>query len=272
MKIIDNFPSADYHSIDAASASRLKSVRRSLAHCKWQMDHPEQSPAMAFGEALHTFLLEFNRFESDYEIAEQVDRRTTAGKKYWSDLQASGKPIVTREDFDSILAICGGIKQNIVAWRLLGDPLLGRNELSCFWRDAKHDIDCKMRADRLVEVSSIGPLIVDLKTTTDASPEAFTRSIDRFGYHIQGAHYMDGLAACGIDCVGFCIVAVEKDPPYGVAVYRLSDDTIEQGRRETRRLLAKYAKAVKTGVWGGYSERIEEINLPAWAFDEEMAL
>ena len=80
-------------------------------------------------------------------------------------------------------------------------------------------------------MSECGSLIVDLKTTMDASPDAFARTAANFNYPLQAAYYVDGLQAAGIaspDAVtSFVFLVVEKTPPYGVAVYTLPEDAIE---------------------------------------------
>ena len=40
------------------------------------------------------------------------------------------------------------------------------------------------------------PVIVDLKTTADASYSGFQRSVERFGYHVSAAMYMEGVNQC----------------------------------------------------------------------------
>ncbi len=270
MKIIENMPAAEYHAVNAASASRLKDMRRSAQYCRYRIDHQESSPALEFGALFHSVALEPDLIDATYATIPKCDRRTKAGKAAWEFYQAECKAKkLTPADADD-MAIAKNMtlacEDHPMAKRLLRDK--GRNEVSCFWK--ANDIECKLRADRLVEVPGIGTVVADLKTTTDASPEAFKGSIYRFGYQIQGAFYLHGLAACGIEAAAFCIVAVEKDAPHGVACYRIDDDAIEQGWRECQRLLSEYARCVKTGIWPGYDAKIIDISIPTWAMDKEV--
>ena len=78
-------------------------------------------------------------------------------------------------------------------------------------------------------------IIVDVKTTEDASPEEFSRSLAKWRYHVQAPFYMDGIElATGRRPKGFVFLVVEKKPPYAVAAYTLDPESIELGRSEYR--------------------------------------
>lgn len=265
MGLIEGLLAKDYHAVDACSHSRLCDMRRSAAYCRHRIDHPEDGDALAFGAALHHYVLERQTFEAFHAVVD-CERR---GTKAWEAAEAAnpGKAMVKGSDFSAIRAMAAAL-DSVWAARLMLNGR-GRTELSGFWRDAEHDIPCRFRADRIVELAGFGTVCADLKSTTDASPEAFARSMQKWGYHIQAAWYLDGLAALGVPCEAFVIVAVEKDAPHQVGVYRIDDESVEQGRRECRRLLARYAEAARSGKWTGYSDKIETIGLPAWGFDRD---
>lgn len=143
-------------------------------------------------------------------------------------------------------------------------------------------------------------IIGDLKTTEDASPEGFAKSIANWRYDVQHAYYMDGtrlaleqgkcnppqegkaelsvywtdpvtgvLCRCRPDFwrgypKHFAFIAVEKKPPYAVGVYVLDSEGVEIGRAQYQHDLRVYAECVRTGVWPGYGDKIQTISLPAW--------
>ena len=112
-------------------------------------------------------------------------------------------------------------------------------------------------------------IIVDLKTTEDASPEAFAKSIARYGYHRQNSMYVDGVESSTGDFVkGFVFVVTEKTPPYCTAVYQLDMQGVELGRDQYKRLLLDLADCKIKNAWPGYSNRIETISMPRWAMKE----
>jgi hypothetical protein len=85
---------------------------------------------------------------------------------------------------------------------------------------------------------------------------------------------LDGARAVGIPAEHFVIVAVEKEPPYAVAVYRVLDAAIDAGREQIAGLLKTYATCVALDEWPGYAEQVVDVALPAWAWnqiDEENA-
>ena len=63
---------------------------------------------------------------------------------------------------------------------------------------------------------------------------------------------------------GFVFVAVEKQPPYGVAVYELSPEDITVGRAMYRQDLHTYAACQDANKWPAYPEDIRLLELPAW--------
>lgn len=143
-------------------------------------------------------------------------------------------------------------------------------------------------------------IIGDLKTTEDASPEGFAKSIANWRYDVQHAYYMDGtrlaleqgkctpphegkaelsvywtdpvtgvLCRCRPDFwrgypKHFAFIAVEKKPPYAVGVYVLDSEGVEIGRAQYQHDLRVYAECVRTGVWPGYGDKIQTISLPGW--------
>ncbi len=259
-----------YHKADACSASKLKAMRRSPAHCRYQMDHPPTSEAMALGTLLHSMVLEPETYNDQYHVMPECDRRTTVGKTLWAAAQANAvrKIIVKSEDAELARAMAVSCAAHPAFNTLFGGK--GHNELSIFWHDQTHDIDCKLRSDRVVEIPIYGRVCVDLKSTKNASPKAFAADVQRHGYDIQGTYYLDGLALAGLPCREFVVMAVENTPPHGVAVYALDKDTIELGRSRYRKLLETYARCVKSGEWPSYSGKIEELAMPRWANDEEI--
>lgn len=143
-------------------------------------------------------------------------------------------------------------------------------------------------------------IIGDLKTTEDASPEGFAKSIANWRYDVQHAYYIDGtrlaleqgkctppqegkaelsvywtdpvtgvLCRCRPDFwrgypKHFAFIAVEKKPPYAVGVYVLDSEGVEIGRAQYQHDLRVYAECVRTGEWPGYGDKIQTINMPAW--------
>lgn len=78
--------------------------------------------------------------------------------------------------------------------------------------------------------------------------------------------YLDGLNTLAPHDRKFVFVAVEKEPPYAVAVYELEEDALQLGRDDYQKHLAQYAECVKTNRWPGYGDGMDYVSLPSWAF------
>jgi hypothetical protein len=98
----------EYHAdTSAISKSGLDLVHRSPAHyyaAKLDPDRPAEkkdTPALRFGRAFHTLVLEPDLFFQEYAVLpEKVDRRTKAGKEAWAEFEAElgGREALTAED------------------------------------------------------------------------------------------------------------------------------------------------------------------------------
>lgn len=258
----------DYLAWDAVSSHDLMLVRRSPAHLRDSKAAPRQpTDAMRLGTAAHAWILQPEEAPDMIMVAPKVDRRTKAGKQMWAEfLEEAGSRTIVNEDEARTLAQMAGAVAAAPAARAVLDAAKIR-EASMLWRHG--EVWGRGRPDAM---SECGSLIVDLKTTMDASPDAFARTAANFNYPLQAAYYVDGLQAAGIaspDAVtSFVFLVVEKTPPYGVAVYTLPEDAIELGRNQYQSALSTYEDAVATNIWGGYSAayQIETLNLPRWAF------
>lgn len=255
-------PAVIYHGWAGASQSRLKLMRdKSPAHVRWDMEHPsEQTAALILGAAVHTAVLEPDLFPQLYVRAPAGDRRTKAVKDAWATLEDlhPNATLLAPKDFDTCIAI----RDAVAAHPATQHMLEGDAECSAVWRDEETGVLCRGRFDDLA--AGIGA-ITDLKTTTDASPFRFPRTVYDYGYHIQAAMYLRGAAALGLNVDSFGIIAVEKEPPYAVAVYQLEPAAIYDGGRELDKLLAQWAECERTGCWPSYDTNIVKIDLPAWA-------
>jgi exodeoxyribonuclease VIII len=189
----------------------------------------------------------------------------------WADVQAEWhqnnghRKILSADQWDQLVAMRESIMRHPAAKALLS--LNGQAEKSVYWTDPETGELCRCRPDFWAD----NGLIIDLKTTEDASPEGFAKSIVNYRYHVQAPFYIDGvnhaIEQAGLDLAtakGFLFIAVEKRAPYAVGVYALDQDSIDIGRALYRRDLATYAQARASGVWSGYGNAIQSITVPAW--------
>lgn len=271
--VYPDLTNAQHHADPAIGASGLKAIARSPLHYWARYIDPdrepdEPTPAMKLGTATHCAVLEPARFAEEYvEVPEGLDRRTKEGKALWAELQASGREPISARDASYVRSMTAAARAHPVSRILFG--LAPRFERSIFWRDAATGVVCKIRPDLFVEPCAMFPngLIVDLKTTEDASPDGFPAQAWRLDMHLQGAFYADGFcAALGTPVPpAFLWLAVEKDAPHATAYYSLGGDLLAHGRREYRRHLDTYARCLRDNIWPGYSTAVADLQPPGWA-------
>jgi hypothetical protein len=251
-----------YHMWPGASQSRLKILRdHTPAHVRWAMDHPDEpTDAMRLGAAVHTCVLEPDLFGSLYVRGIEGDGRTKAVKEAREALAAEhpNAQILRVADF----ATCLAIRDAVAAHPFTASLLDGERECSMVWTDPATGVKCRGRVDGMARKIAA---ITDLKTAMDASPLRFPMVIYNYGYHIQAAMYLRGAKALGIEADSFAVVAVEKEPPWAVAVYQLAGAAIYDGERELEPLLERWAACEESGEWPGYPTDVVKLDLPEWA-------
>lgn len=253
----------DYHAGPGLSCSLFKEFLRSPAHYQYYLtEKREPTPAMAVGTALHTAILEPDKFEQEIAVAPDCDKRTKAGKEeHASFLEASqGKTVITAKDHKNILGMAESVKRCEAAVNLLSSP--GFAELSVFAEDPEYGFLWKARPDWLTPASAI----IDLKKCQDASPEGFQRQIGNYQYHLQAALYLQVLTwATGKKHEHFYFVAVEEKPPHGCAVYSLDFRSLDAARVRINSARSRFAECLETDEWPGYSGEIQVTGVPRWA-------
>tara|TARA_R100000655_G_scaffold95907_1_gene138114 strand:- start:1835 stop:2641 length:807 start_codon:yes stop_codon:yes gene_type:complete len=258
-----------YHARPELSNSMMTKLLKSPAHLKYYLDNgQEPTPAMILGTQVHTMLLEPG--EADFVRAPK-DRRTKEGKAQYAELLETypASSIIKSDTYDQIEDMVESVLSNASASTLLKSAQAdGHIEESVFYTDPITKVSCKARIDAVPSASSMhNDCLVDFKTTVDASPEAFAKSVFNFGYHRQAAHYLSCWNNTNPDNPRdkFIIIACEKTPPYAVAVYELDNDSVEMGAYEVARLKELYAECLANDTWEAYGKTIQTLELPSWA-------
>ena len=144
-------------------------------------------------------------------------------------------------------------------------------ETSVYWQE-RGSIPCKARIDALASLPGFGLCAIDLKSTTDASPDAISKHVYDYGYHRQAAWYLHALKAAGMDARQFVFLFVEKAAPYLTTAVTVAESAIGVAYDEIRSALDKYEECAASGVWPGYTnEIVTEVDLPAWAYRRNAA-
>lgn len=284
MTITQPMTNEQYHAdTSRISKSGVDEINRSPAHYYNKYLDPNRlrkPPTEAFrrGSIFHKLVLEPDDFKNEYVIlpasapayptetqwkAENPSKETRQAIEFWRQLTTS-KPnhtMITIEEYELAQRMRDAVMRHTSARELF--ELQGVAEETILFTDPDTGAPCKCRPDWRVRQG----IIVDLKSTKDASPEAFGRAAYNYRYHVQSPFYVDGTnASFGHEAVQeFVFVAVESEPPYGVGVYFIGKEDMELGRRDYKRNLATYVACKESGIWPAYSQAIEPLRIPTWA-------
>lgn len=258
-------PNEAYHSGPGVSKSGLWTIEtKSPAHHKFGVR--KETTAFDFGEGVHLAILQPELFETQV-IRGPDDRRGNKWKDIIEFAASENKTVLTSGDFDKVLAIRDAVHADSWINGIVtgGKPVI---EASAYWNDEATGELCRCRPDLYRPDLKI---IVDVKSTLSAHPDAFARSVVNYGYHAQEAFYSDGWQAAGRELDGFVFLAWEKEPPYAYAVYELPPPIVEEGRALMRRALDKFAECKKADRWPQYGEGVQELSFHRWQYRATVA-
>lgn len=264
-----NVPAAEYHvrELGVANNTAMKILRdRSPAHYRAWVDaeDDQETPALLFGRAYHCRVLEPERYAAEFVVMPAFGDMRSSTNRAKRDAWLAERPgatVISQADADRIEAMHAALMANPLAAGIMRG---GHSEVTMRWVDEQTGVACKARADWWVP----GRFFMDLKTTDDASPRAFARSVEKYGYHVQHAHYCDGARACGEEITNYLILAQEKEFPHVAAVYHIDAAAEVRGFELRERGLQTMQSCLANDTWPGYGAGITELSLPAWALKD----
>ncbi len=265
---------AEYHADPVKGGSLSSTGARTLAtktpaHFDWDRHHGRpDKPDLDFGRVAHARVLGKG---SDIVVVLGTGKdrnawNTNESKANVAKARATGKNPIKLRDNQAINEMADRLREHEVAGPLLARP--GRHEQVGVWRDPDTGIWCRLMADFLPDVApGARRLVIDYKTTVDASPVGFAKSMANYGYDQQADWYCAGVQALDPrdDYPQFVLIAQEKTPPYLVTANYLDEQALARGYARNRRARELYRACSSTGVWPGYPAEPVELRLPAWA-------
>jgi hypothetical protein len=267
----------DYHRREicpapSISSSGLKTILRRSPRHYWHDSAlnparpPERDkPHFSVGKAAHDMLLLSDRWPDHYFVLpEDFNARATKEQADYHAARAaateSSKTVLKHGEAETVKAMADSLRSNPFAVAALTN---GESEVTLAWQDPETGVWLRARPDFLPHKRQIVP---DLKTAADASPAAFRRAIDNFGYHQSAALYCDGIKAVfGELPTNWLHIVMEKEAPHVVSLYELPGEDIERGRWLNRKAIRTFAECLSANRWPGYSDEPSQIGLPGWA-------
>lgn len=256
MAKILNLSDGDYHALDAVSNTTLSYLKRGPWFAKFF--RKEGTDAMKLGTLIHAAILEPRTFNSRFIVMPEFTGKTKDGrdsarskeaiqaKADWLANQSPDAVILTPDDALLIEAIRASLKEHKSFMELVMGCM---SEVTGVWE--REGIVCKAKADLLNPKEGI---LIDVKSTKDASLEEFRRTLWNRGYDRQLAWYADGFSkALGRDIKEVYLLAIEKDllpnERVRVELYRIPESVIKGGRARSDALFAEYAYWHNKGEW-----------------------
>lgn len=266
-----------YHQGSGISKSKLDDIAPECGNSPrtyWAKHiNPNREPfaptdVMVIGTAIHAAILEPDSFSAGYIVAPsdapnrptktQLNAKkpspdTVAAIEFWKAFAAeAGSKIIF--DADTWTNILGARDAVLTHPNVRGLFQHGEAEVSYFGIDPETGevVKCRPDYDRI----DYDGMIIDVKSTDDASPEGFGGSATKFRYDVQDPWYRDTTdLALGTEGAvqKFGFVAVERKPPHQVALYFCSPDQIAHGRAMARRDLRRIINCREADYWPDFA-------------------
>lgn len=254
--VYNGIPAETYHAGPGINVSSLKELAKEGGPARVRYGARRETKALEFGRLIHTAVLEPDDLDNQYYPVNlgQLNAKTKAYQE--AELQAAGREIVRRVEYDEALRIRDGVLHNPVARDMLAPGHV--TEQSFYWIDEETGVLCRGRADG---ARADYQVLFDLKSTFDATFDGFGKSIDEYKYYWQDAWYQDGWShAAGWTPQAFIFIAVEKERPYLTAAYEIEEEKRMTGRDEVRAQLHRYAHYEATDTWPGLPDELRLIS------------
>lgn len=260
---------ADYHADPAPVPSLSSSIAKLLlyrsprhawiAHPKLNPDYkPVFEAKFDLGSAAHALLLE----GADRMVAVDADDwRTKAAKEARDVARIEGKHPVLAHQYADVQAMVKACHQAVAdSEDLKGYTISGEGGISehtVVW----HEGETYFRS-RIDRVSTDRRLILDYKSTENAEPSAWMRTMMGLGGDIQAAFYLRALKNPDAK---FVFIVQEVEPPYAVSFIGMPPAFVELGQRKVEHAIVLWKQCMASGQWPAYSNRVLWAEPPAWA-------
>lgn len=272
------------------SSTGLKHAKRSLKEFKsfidGEFDTDEKKSHFDFGNAFEIALVEPDNFEDKVAvfkeselIAEIMEAKPDTksvrltkpykdGKKEFFEKNAD-KYIINDtgdESMETIEKMVESCYQDEVIQSLVKNL---DYQVSGFWTDKESGLKLKTRPDVCHQEKNV---IVDIKSTIDGSPKAFSRQLANLDYPFQACLQIKGCIASGmIDGLSnYYWLAVEKKIPFSATLYEFTPDDIQTCMHELEYVIGNVSRAIKQDFFPAYSNEADnelgilDAEIPLW--------
>lgn len=254
--LVYGMPEAEYHAPkDELSSSGMKLINEApkLYEHEVLLGNREHKDSYDLGTLVHARVLGVGWGE---KVLDFKDWRTKAAQQARYAAREEGLIPVLKHELEKPYAIAEAVLANPDAKPLFECD--GHAEVSGFATCPETGVRLRVRFDRLTKNE-----LVDLKTSAGkASPDAFSMTVFKYGYDLQGSTYQEVYELITGERLPFKFVTVETRAPYLVSVGTLNDEYLEMGRAKSMKARRKYAACMEAGHWPGYPSGVHVIEPP----------
>lgn len=205
----------EYRQKEGVSNSELMLIERSPSDYMWAKNAPRdemKTAAFDFGTALHTAILEPEKFNDQVIVYSQTKTRETKAFQEFMLSQSKNSIILLESEHDKIRFAADGAKYHPAVNRLL--TIKSDKEGSIFVKDKERGITRKIRPD-LDYVLHGNPALADLKSTANLADwrqdARWKNPLFTHGYAHTAAYYMDTASLeYGVQIDEYIFIVVQK--------------------------------------------------------------
>ena len=254
---------SDYHSdrsrISNSELSRLKESPK-LYHQEYVLGKAgKTTDAMLLGSMVHTMVLEPEKYLTEFNPVDSSKRDTKKFEQAVTD--NPDRTCVLLSQHNKVELIVNAILSHAefaTCMSMIDEWSVIEKRIDFDWQGTL----CRCKPDLLLPHNK---LCVDLKTTADATPEGFAKSVASYGYHRQQAFYSEAIKQTYGEEFRFLFAVVETSEPFNAAVYELDAASVDAGRQEINLLLDELERRTRDNDWTPeYSKGIVPLTLPRW--------
>lgn len=230
------------------------------------------TPAMAMGRAVHTAVLEPEKFSEQFISYEKEFNGTSKEGRALKSANP-GKHIFSYSDMEIIRGVNQSVRLDPVFQYFVDvndNAKRGLVECSLMYSVPDLPVQLRSRPDFFND-----EVVIDLKTCKSATLEEFERSVKIYHYDMQAAMMQDALLALtGKVYTNFLFLCVEKEAPFVCSSFLLKGEAIEIGRQRYYKAVKRFIECTEKNQWPGYYESVQMAGFTNWDLkrmqDEEL--
>jgi hypothetical protein len=205
---------------------------------------------MTWGSLVDCLITSPEDFDAQFSVSPFDSFRTKEAKEWKAAKIKSGVDIVT-DDLIEQAKIAADVLKNI---HPVSKEIIAKSKKQVvLMKRIKHPAsENAINLKALLDFAPEGvDYLADLKTTADFSPSGFSKTIGKYGYHVQASHYLSMWNMLNPDDqrTRFKIVWQDSKPPYEVAVTEIPESDIADGADIFNYLLGKIIMAGDSDEW-----------------------